>query len=252
MAASISAFFRACLSLLHPRMLALLVLPLLVSLLVMALVAIFIWEPMSAWVSVRMLDPATTVGRAYQWAAGWGLGGIKQVLLAFIVILFFVPLAFILGLGLIAVLAMPVVLRHLGRGTYRDVMPAGSFSVAASLFNSLVGLLIFLPVYLLSVPLWLLPLVGLLIPWLCWSWLTARIMRFDSLVEHASPAERQHLIERHRGAYFILGMMLSALNFLPLMVLVTPLLSALAYGHFSMTALRDLRASGFTDPVRLH
>jgi hypothetical protein len=46
-------------------------------------------------------------------------------------------------------------------------------------------------------------------------------------------------------------MMVSALNFLPFMVLVTPVLSALAFGHFSLRALRELRATGFKSPVRV-
>ena len=76
-------------------------------------------------------------------------------------------------------------------------------------------------------------------------------MRFDSLLEHATPAERNVIIRQNRSQYFLLGMMISALNFFPLMVLVTPVLSALAYGHFSLKALRDLRASGFKSPIRV-
>ena len=248
---SLRAFFKACASQFHPRMLALLILPLLVSLAIFFIVAVFAWDPLSNWVSVRMLDPATTIGRAYQWAAGWGLGAVKNVLMVTIVLLFFVPLAFVVALALTAAVAMPTVARFLGRGEYKDVAMEGSFSVFASLGNSVLTLVVFGVVYMASVPLWFVPIVGLVVPWLCWSWLTARIMRFDSLLEHAHPAERSVLIKQYRLQYFLLGLLLSALNFVPLMVLVTPVLSALAFGHFSLQALRDLRASGFKTPVRL-
>jgi Etoposide-induced protein 2.4 (EI24) len=248
---SFNAFFKALLSQCHPRMLALLTLPFIVTLLVFGLFAGFGWDPISNWVSNRMLEPTTTIGKAYEWAAGLGLGGIKEILMISIALLFFTPLAFVLGLAVTAAVAMPAVARFLGSGGYKDIHYEGNFSLAGSLINSLSALAVFVVVYLLSVPLWLFPFVGLLVPWLCWAWLTSRIMRFDSLLEHATPAERDWLIKEHRVQYFLLGMMVSALNFLPFMVLVTPVLSALAFGHFSLRALRELRATGFKSPVRV-
>jgi hypothetical protein len=248
---SLNAFLKALLSQLHPRMLALLAVPFVVCLIVFGLVAGFAWTPMSAMVSARMLEPSTNIGKAYQWAASMGFAGIKDVLMIAIAFLFFAPLAFVLGLAVTAAVAMPAVVRFLGSGGYKDVHLDGSFSLAASLTNSVLALAVFLLVYLLSIPLWLFPLVGLIVPWLCWSWLTARIMRFDSLLEHATPAERTAIIDANRVQYFLLGMVLSALNFVPLMVLVTPVLSALAFGHFSLHKLRELRASGFTSPIRV-
>jgi hypothetical protein len=248
---SFNAFLKALLSQLHPRMLALLTIPFIVCLIFFALVAVFAWGPMSDWVSMRMLEPSTTIGKAYEWAASLGLGGIKEILMICIVLLFLTPLAFVLGLALTALIAMPTVARFLGSGGYKDIHFDGSFSLSGSLFNSLPALGVFVLVYLLSVPLWLFPFVGLVVPWLCWSWLTARIMRFDSLLEHATPAERDFIIKENRLQYFLLGMLVTALNFFPLMVLITPVLSALAFGHFSLQALRELRATGFKSPIRV-
>jgi Etoposide-induced protein 2.4 (EI24) len=248
---SLNAFLKALLSQCHPRMLILLALPFLVCTLVLGLVAGFAWDPLSAWVSAHMLEPSSTIGKAYLWASSLGLGGIKDILMISIAFLFFTPLAFVLGLAVTAAVAMPAVVRFLSSGGYKDVHFDGSFSLAASLLNSLVALGVFVLVYMLSVPLWLFPIVGLVVPWLCWSWLTSRIMRFDSLLEHATSAEREVLIKQNRTQYFLLGMMLSALNFFPLMVLITPVLSALAFGHFSLQALRELRATGYKSPVRV-
>ena len=68
-------------------------------------------------------------------------------------------------------------------------------------------------------------------------------MRFDSLVEHAAPEERRDLIRRHRGQYMALGLMVTVLNYVPPLVLVTPVLSALAFAHFSLALLSDERAA---------
>jgi Etoposide-induced protein 2.4 (EI24) len=248
---SLNAFFKALLSQCHPRMLSLLALPFLVSLAVLALVAGFAWDPLSAWVSAHMLEPTSNIGKAYLWASSLGLGGIKEILMISIALLFFTPLAFVLGLAITAAVAMPAVVRFLGSGGYKDIHFEGSFSLAASLINSLIALGVFVLVYFLSLPLWLFPFIGLVVPWLCWSWLTSRIMRFDSLLEHATAAERGVIIGKYRTQYFLLGMMVSALNFFPLMVLITPVLSALAFGHFSLQALRELRATGYKSPIRV-
>ncbi|MCX7274525.1 MAG: hypothetical protein NTV19_15390, partial [Burkholderiales bacterium] len=74
-------------------------------------------------------------------------------------------------------------------------------------------------------------------------WLTARILRVDSLAEHASAAESDALLARHRGEYFLLAALVCALNYVPPLFLVTPVLSALAFGHFSLAALRAHRSS---------
>jgi hypothetical protein len=70
------------------------------------------------------------------------------------------------------------------------------------------------------------------------------MLRFDSLSEHASAAERDLLIDRHGRGYLALGMLVTLLNYVPPLFLVTPVLSSLAFGHFSLAALRELRAAG--------
>jgi hypothetical protein len=115
--------------------------------------------------------------------------------------------------------------------------------VAASVWNAVSSSLLFVAGYLVSLPLWLVPPLALVVPWLCWSWLTARVMRFDSLVEHASAAERRAAIANRRGEYFVLALLVTALNYVPPLFLVTPVLSALAFCHYSLAALREQRAA---------
>src|SRR5690606_34523622 len=107
--------------------------------------------------------------------------------------------------------------------------------------NAIIALLVFAIGYLVSLPLWLIPPLALIVPWLWWSWLTARVMRLDSLVEYAGADERRLLVKENRREYLLLGMVVSALNYVPPLFLVTPVLSALAYGHYSLALLRDQR-----------
>lgn len=239
----VTAFFRAIASQLHPKMLALLVVPFAVAIAFWIVVALFAWDPLVEFLRLQFFEGDGVINWIYSWAASFGLEGIKAVLAAAVALMLLVPLMFVTALLLIAVFAMPAVNLYLGGGAYRNVERHGSWSVAASLWNAFSGTLLFLIGYLLTLPLWLLPPLGFVIPWLWWGWLTARVMRFDSLVEHADPEERHALIASHRHQYFALGLLVTALNYIPPLFLITPVLSALAFGHFSLSLLRDRRTA---------
>jgi len=66
-------------------------------------------------------------------------------------------------------------------------------------------------------------------------------MRFDSLVEHATPAEREQVIQSDRRSYLLLGLLLALLNYIPPLFLVAPVLSALVFAHYSLSRLREQR-----------
>lgn len=84
-------------------------------------------------------------------------------------------------------------------------------------------------------------LLALVVPWLWWGWLTARLMRFDSLVEHADKGERERLIASDRRSYLLLGLATAALNYIPPLFLIAPVLSALVFAHYSLSRLREIR-----------
>lgn len=69
----------------------------------------------------------------------------------------------------------------------------------------------------------------------------ARVMRLDSLIEYADGRERSVATARHKHNYFLLAMAVSALNYVPPLFLITPVLSALAFGHYSLALLREQR-----------
>ena len=66
-------------------------------------------------------------------------------------------------------------------------------------------------------------------------------MRLDSLIEYADPEERRAIEQRYRREYLLLAMIVSALNLIPPLFLVTPVLSALAFGHYSLAMLAERR-----------
>lgn len=237
----LSAFLRALVSQMHPKMLGLLLLPFVMALVFWILVAWWVWDPLNDWLRDALFGAARN-GLVAGWIDATGVSGWGAWLSALVAVLLLAPLMFVAALIVVSVAAMPVVNRHLSQSAYRDVARGGGWSVAQSLWVAVSGVVVFALGYALTMPLWLVPLLGLLVPWLWWSWLTARIMRFDSLVEHADPSEREALIGRHRREYLALALLVTALNYVPPLFLITPVLSALAFGHFSLSALRQFRA----------
>jgi uncharacterized protein involved in cysteine biosynthesis len=235
------AFFRSLASQLHPAMLALLLVPFGVAIVLWGLVAWLAWDPLLDWLRRSVFDGIGILRWFFDVSSRFGLDGLRSFLSVLVALMLLIPLMFATAVGLIAVLAMPLVNRHLGNGPYQSVERRGSWSVGASVWNACSTIVIFLVGYIVTLPLWLIPPLALLVPWLWWSWMTARMMRFDSLVEHADPYERTALIRGNRREYFMLGLLVTALNYIPPLFLITPVLSALAFGHYSLARLREQR-----------
>jgi hypothetical protein len=80
------------------------------------------------------------------------------------------------------------------------------------------------------------------VPLFWWAWLNSRIMRFDSLVEHASVPERALYVKKYARQYWLIAAVIGLLNYIPPLFILTPVLSALAFAHFSLGLLRFNRA----------
>ena len=240
----VPALGRGVVSQLNPRMLGLLVLPFVVAIAFWILSAWFLWEPVTGWFQAVVFQGDGWMARGYRAVAPYGLSGLRTWIPNLFAFLLLVPIAIVTALALIAVLAMPVVVRHLGAGPYGDVERRGSLALGANLWNLFRSLAVFVVGYLLTMPLWLIPPLALVVPWLWWGWLTARLMRFDSLVEHAAAGERKSLIASDRRNYLALGLAVALLNYIPPLFLVAPVLSALVFAHYSLSRLREQRTLG--------
>jgi Etoposide-induced protein 2.4 (EI24) len=220
----------------HPSMLALLFLPWLVSIVFWGAVLAFAWSPVSGAIGDFMFGDGT--GWLYSVLKRWGLGEAKTYVSGAMTVFIFVPLMFATAMMIVTVFAMPAVIRFLSTSPYQDVVRKGKFSVVPSVWNALSALLIFIPGYLLTIPLWFVPVLGLFVPLFWWAWLNSRVMRFDSLVEHASVEERLRISKTYTKQYGLVAGTIGLLNYIPPLFLLTPVLSALAFGHFSLNALR--------------
>jgi Etoposide-induced protein 2.4 (EI24) len=224
----------------HPKMLALLLGPFLLSIFIWAGVAWLVWDPLTLSIGSFLFDGGL-LGKLNAWLASVGMPAPKSWLPKFMTFMLVLPLMFVSAVVLTSLLAMPVVIRHLQKNGYSDVARTGSFAVATSLSNSVGTLLMFTVGYICTIPLWFIPPLIFVVPLLWWAWLNSRILRLDSLLEHASAAEAKQLITKNKGDYRLLGLAVAALNYIPPLFVVAPVFGALAFAHYSLDSLRSHR-----------
>lgn len=232
---------RALASQMHPKMLLAILLPFFVFIVGAVLLLWLLWTPLTGWLDTSVLE-GSYVDTVDAWLVNVGLFSLKLYLVPILALLILLPMAGILGLAVAAVFIMPLVLRHLESREYAGLERKGSLVATYGWWNAIWVMALFIVGWLVTLPLWLIPFMPLLLPVFWWAFAFSRMLRVDALLEHADDAERRYLWKHHNRQYWLLGLLLSLVSLLPLVWLVLPTLSALVFAHFSLEALRRLRA----------
>jgi hypothetical protein len=193
--------------------------------------AMLVWMPMSRWLLANLPE--------WSWLDWLGPWLVHAVLL-----LAFAPLVYFTVLLLVAVFALPRMMAIVAQRDYPDLARYGSAATAfwGSLANSLTAGLIFVVGWLVCLPLLLVPGGLLVLPLLWAAWLNRRTFGYDVLAEHASDAERQALLERRKGRFWLAGILSALLAHLPIVNFLAPAFGALLFVHLGLGSLRRLRA----------
>lgn len=257
------SFWRAVAYCLHPRVIALSVLPLILMVALSFALGYFFWEPAVAAVAA-WLQSYELVGIFLNWLDQVGAGAFRTVFAPLLVLVVATPGIVFLTLLLVAVTMTPQMVALVAQRRFGALERKRGGSLLASVFWSLGSTLLALVVMVLTMPLWLVPPMVLLLPPLIWGWLTYRVMSFDALAEHASAAERVAILRQHRAPLLLIGIVsgylgaapslvwASGLVFAALFALLVPLaiwiytfvfvFSSLWFAHYCLEALRQLRA----------
>ncbi|MDR3054046.1 MAG: hypothetical protein LBU53_01385 [Zoogloeaceae bacterium] len=81
----------------------------------------------------------------------------------------------------------------------------------------------------------------MLMPVLLLAWLNRESFVFACLLSYATETEKREICRRHALPLFMLGLILALLAYLPILNLLIPGFAALAYAHYCLEALRQLR-----------
>jgi CysZ protein len=227
-------------NLFHPRMLWLMVWPMLVSLAVWGTIALVLWTRLALWLAAHLkqwLEPALGFVRL-------DFGDATLIAANVILFLLFVPAVYLTALFILGVFGMQKMVDHVAERSYPHLERRRGGGTAGSVWNGLITLAGMLGLFIASLPLWLLPPLWPLIPLAVLSWGNQRLLRYDALAEHADQAEMARIFRERRGALYMLGFLLALLAYVPLVGFIGPVVFGLAFIRYLLGALQESRVIG--------
>jgi hypothetical protein len=258
----LDAFWRAAAYCLHPRVIALSLLPLIIMVALALGLGYFFWEGAVAFVNAWLLS-SDWLSRGIGWLEGMGFGGLKAAIAPLAVIIAATPLVVVTALLFVAFMMTPAMVSLVAERRFNGMERKKGAGVLTSVMWSLSVTAVALLVLVISIPLWFIPPLVLIIPPLVWGWLTYRVMAFDTLADHASSAERKAIMQKHRMQMLGMGVVsgylgaapallwASGVMFLALAPVLIPVaiwiytlvfaFSSLWFAHFGLAALEQLR-----------
>jgi hypothetical protein len=226
-------------NLLHPRMLWLMIWPMLVSLAV--------WIALAAAFGKRLVAALSNLLRGWiEPAAGFihlDFGDITVIAAYVVLFLVFVPLVYITALFILGVFGMQKMVDYVAQRSFPALERRHGGSAIGSVGNGLISLLGLLGLFVVSLPFWILPPLWPLIPLAIFAWVNQRLLRYDALAEHADAAEMARIFRARRGALYVLGLLLALVAYVPLLGFFAPVLFGLAFIHYLLGALAAERGS---------
>lgn len=259
-----ASFCRAVLYCLHPRVIALSILPLVLLGGAAFGLGYFFWEPALDLVRDG-LDSYEVLGTLWTWLQSLGVGNLKTVLVPLIVIFTVTPLLVLICLLVVAAMMTPAMTAMVAKRRFSHLKREEGASILASVWWSLSSTVLAIVAMIVSVPLWLIPPLILIVPPLIWGWLTYRVMAYDALGTHASRDERRQIFREHRASLLFIGLISGYLGAAPSLVwasgavfaaafvILVPVaiwmytlvfaFSSLWFAHYCLGALEALRAA---------
>jgi uncharacterized protein involved in cysteine biosynthesis len=228
----ITALSRAARNLFEPRIIAVVLLPMLGSIVLWTVLAWLFWD---AWTG----GIASTVGSTVVagWIKSWGATWVISSAAGLLVVIGLLPGIYVTALVITEIIAMPIIVKFIGERYYASLKREAGGTLAGSILNATIGISIFAVLWIVTLPLWLTGVGIVLAPVLTSAYLNQRIFRYDALAEHASREEFARITRASRGDLFLLGILISLLLYVPVVNLLVPVLSGLAFTHFCLERL---------------
>lgn len=232
------SIFRAFKSLFTPGVLWQLIWPTLLSVGFWGAVAYLTWTDITLFIENGL--------KYFSWIQYYantnpGLWNMVQFVISANVFVFWLLLIYATAVLLVATFALPRILERVARTDYADLALMHGGSTLGGISNTLWAMLVFIVVLVLSLPLWLLPGVGVVILVLLTGWLNVKTFGYDVLMLHADKTERRNLLKANHSSLMLLGCICALLTYVPFVNLISAAFCGLAFTHFLLEALRQAR-----------
>jgi hypothetical protein len=253
----LTAYRRALSSQFSFRVLRLSFVPLLLALAVGFAILYFAANP--------LLELIQSLYDRYELNQYMGMSVAKMIVVPLILIIALLPITLVVVTLIMNFAAMPVIVKHVSERQYPDLEEKKGGTLMGGILLNVVTFLKFVPLWLITLPLYFFPPVAIVVQVILFGRLNKRVMAYDAMADHASAEEFETIMRTHSrnltmigaitgagasipglvwvgGAFlFVLFPLLAALSvWLFIMVFI---FSALWFQYYCMQALQELRAA---------
>ena len=221
----------------HPKMLWLSFRPFLIVSIFWGIVIWLIWSP-----ALEMLRTFLTASIFTSWIQSGleyvGFDEARAWIAPLFLVILLIPIIAISLLVFIAFSTVPAVVDSVVKQkAYEGLVRIKGGSFVGSFFYTLWSALICLALVMLTLPVWWIPPLFAILPPLLWGWLTMRLMAYDVLLDHATPEERNQLLEEHRWTLLGMGVVAGMIGAVPTFFWATSVLALVLFPFVSFVAL---------------
>ena len=231
----LESFRKAARDLCRPHVLLRVAAPIVCATALWVCIGWLVWEHLTGWINEWLM--ATSFAR---WLGKWAAGAM-QLGSTLIALALLAPGVLITAMVITEFFTMPALVSLVAEQNYPGLARLHGGTVAGSVRNTTVAIVTFVLLWLVTLPLWFTGIGAIAVPLLTSAFLNQRVFRYDALSEHARRDELQAVIAEHRRKLFLLGLLLAVFYYIPLVNLLAPALSGLAFAHFQLGALARLR-----------
>jgi uncharacterized protein involved in cysteine biosynthesis len=218
---------------LNPRMLRIVLMPIAVALLLWIVLSILFWRDAATWIGSGV---GSWLGQWIPWGSSIGAVAAHVALFLAVAIATLATSA-----AITAVFGMPAIVAFVAGREFPTLARRAGGSFAGSVANATIALGVFLPLWILSLPLWLFGPVGIAVQILLSALLNQRLFRYDALAEHATRAEIDAIIAGNRRRLFLLGVGTACVALVPFVNLLAPTCAGIAFTRFCLGELAAVR-----------
>ncbi len=230
------AFGKAVLSQLHIRMLLLTVMPFVLSLVLWGVILYFSLQPIIDWLQAYFLDNQL-FRQVDGWLTGFGSGVATTIVVPLVAMWVLLPLMILTALIFIGALAMPAIIRHVADRHYPQLERRNGGSIWGSLWLSLTSFVLFVTLWVVSLPLLALPPLGFIVQPLLWGWLTYTVLSYDALADHADRQEIREIRRRHRWPLLLIGTLAGVMGAAPTLLWLGGVLAVIFFPFFAALSI---------------
>ena len=143
---------------------------------------------------------------------------------------------------------MPLIFHYFEK-KYPTLVKKHGFGSFGQIWKTLTWGIIFVILWSLTIPLWLLPPLGPTLSFVLTAWFQKKVLSLECLAEYASKEEYGLLMKKNRVDLWVLSFILTMLLTIPIVNLIVPIYASLVFAHYLFGRLSKLRETEKAAPT---